>query len=121
MANYKDLQVWQKAMDLASEVYLLTEKLSRAELYGLTNQMRRAVVSIPSNIAEGYGRSVNGTNRDFKRFLTIAKGSATELETQLLLCVRVEMLKNEDIEKSLNLLDEIQRILTAFIRSLGCK
>ena len=84
--NYRDLIAWQKAMDLVEMVYKVTGQIPREELYGLTNQLRRAVVSIPSNIAEGQGR--NSTN-DFKRFLIISHGSLREVETQILIAERL--------------------------------
>jgi four helix bundle protein len=84
--NYTDLTVWQKAMDLVEEIYRLTKEFPREELYGLTSQMRRAAVSIPSNIAEGHGR---GSDTEFHRFLRIAYGSLRELETQVLIAERL--------------------------------
>src|SRR4051794_5130461 len=84
--NYRDLVAWQKAMDLVAEVYRASRGFPSEELYGLTNQVRRASVSIPSNIAEGEGR---GTNAEFVRFLRIAYGSLREVETQLLIAERL--------------------------------
>lgn len=75
--RYQDLEVWQRAMQLTVMIYKETDNFPKAEVYGLTNQIRRAAVSVPSNIAEGHGRS----NRDFGRFLAIARGSLAELET----------------------------------------
>lgn len=83
--RYQDLEVWQRAMQLVVTIYKETDNFPKAEVYGLTNQIRRAAVSIPSNIAEGHGRS----NRDFGRFLAIARGSLAELETQLELARRI--------------------------------
>ena len=113
--HYKDLIVWQKAMDLTTEIYRLTKKLPKDELYGLTNQLRRAAVSIPSNIAEGNGRASTG---DYLRFLIIARGSNAEVETQLLLCVRLNYLAQEDIEATLSLNEEIGRMLSSIITKL---
>ena len=87
MTDYKDLIIWQKSRLLVRTVYILTRKLPEEELFGLTNQVRRAVVSIPSNIAEGFNR---GSDKEFIHFLRIAKGSAAEVETQLILCVDLE-------------------------------
>lgn len=84
--HYSDLIVWQKAMDLVVHVYEVTESFPQREVFGLTNQVRRAAVSIPSNIAEGQGR---GTTKDFLHFLAIARGSLQEVETQLLLAYRL--------------------------------
>jgi len=83
--NYQDLIVWQKAMELAEIVYVLARKLPKEELFALSDQMRRAAISIPSNIAEGHARN---STKEFIQFLSIAKGSTAEIETQLLLCVR---------------------------------
>ena len=113
--HYKDLTVWQKAMDLTVEIYRLTQNLPKEELYILTNQLRRAAVSIPSNIAEGNGRASTG---DYVRFLTMARGSIAEVETQLLICVRLEYLTQEDIDGTLSLMDETGKMLNAIIKKL---
>ena len=113
--HYKELTVWQKSMDVVEEIYRLTKKLPKEEIYGLTNQIRRAAVSIPSNIAEGNGRAVTG---DYVRFLTIARGLNAEVETQLLLCVRLGYLSQEEIESTLSLSDEIGRMLNSMVKKL---
>ena len=113
--HYKDLIVWQKAMSLTTEVYSLTEKLPKEELYSLTNQLRRAVVSIPSNIAEGNARAATG---DYVRFLSMARGSSAEVETQLLICVRLDYLSQEEIEATLSLNSEIGKMLNSMIMKL---
>ena len=107
--GYRDLIVWQKAMDLVDEVYSLVKHLPREELYALSDQMRRAAVSIPSNIAEGHGRKAR---REFLQFLSIATGSVFELETQLSICVRQRYLTEEQVQKALALCEEVGRILT---------
>ena len=109
--DYKELIVWQKSMDLVEEVYHLLKILPMEERYALTDQMRRAVVSIPSNIAEGHGRQ---TAKEFKQFLAIAKGSVSEIETQLLICTRLDYLKETQIEKALSLCLEIRKMLMVF-------
>ena len=81
-SSYRDLVVWQKSMELTEEIYRLVKTLPREETYGLSDQMRRAVVAVPSNIAEGHGRN---SEKEFIRFLCMAKGSVFELETQILL------------------------------------
>jgi len=86
--SYKELIVWQKAMDLAEEVYLLSKLFPKEELYSLTNQIRRAIVSVPSNIAEGNAR--NSAN-EHRQFLSIAKSSLVKVETQILLAVRLKI------------------------------
>ena len=82
MAGYRDLKVWELGVELAREVYRVTGDFPKDELYGLTNQLRRAAVSIPSNIAEGHARK---TQKELSRYLNIAKGSLAELETQLII------------------------------------
>lgn len=99
--HYRDLQVWQRAMNVAVEVYELTKSLPATEQYGLTSQIRRCSVSIPSNIAEGHGRS----NAEFARFLTIARGSLSELETQLEIALRVGYLDRETLQNTHRELD----------------
>ena len=94
--DFKDLIVWQRAMELVVEVYQLVKKLPKEELFALSDQIRRAVISIPSNIAEGQGRS---SLKEFLYFLSIAKGSKAELETQLLLCVKINYLKSQRYKK----------------------
>ena len=113
--HYKDLNTWQKAIDLTAEIYRLTKNLPKDELYGLTNQMRRAAVSIPSNIAEGNARF---STKEYLRFLSIARGSIAEVETQLLICVRLEYLSQQDIETALSLLNETGRMLNSMIKKL---
>ena len=112
MTSYKDLIVWQKSRILVRKIYLLTQKLPHEEIFGITNQIRRAVISIPSNIAEGYDR---GSNKEFVRFLKIAKGSAAEVETQLILCIDLGYLTLDDIQEVLALHDEIIRMLGTLI------
>jgi four helix bundle protein len=99
-------------MDLAVMVYRVTKKLPKEEMYSLTNQMRRAAVSIPSNIAEGQARH---SIKEFIRFLKIAQGSRAELETQFLLCLKIEYLSDSDIIEIMHLLQEIGKMLTALI------
>ena len=116
--KYEDLIVWQKAMDLAVEVYKLTKLLPDDETYVLSGQMRRAAVSIPSNIAEG---QEHNTTKDFIRYLYIAKGSKGELETYISLCIRLELLTQTQIAAAKDLLNEIGKMLNALIQSLSAK
>ena len=113
--KYEDLIVWQKSMDLVVEVYKLLKLLPDDEIYALSDQIKRAVVSIPSNIAEGQER---GTTKDFVRFLYIAKGSKGELETHLSICVRLNFLTPAQIAPALNLLNEISKMLNSLIYKL---
>ena len=104
-------------MELVERVYPLIRKLPREETYALADQMRRAAISIPSNIAEGQSR---GT-REFIQFLKVAKGSRAELETQLLLCARLQYLTNSDIASVLSDLEEISKMLSSLIKYLSSK
>ena len=115
MKGYKNLIVWQKSMELIVEVYRLVKFLPKTETYALSDQMRRAVVSIASNIAEGQGRD---STREYIRFLNVSRGSCFELETQLNACILVEYLTSEETDKAFSLLDEIGRILTTMINKL---
>lgn len=112
---FQNLIVWQRAMDLVEETYKLTRYLPKEETYALSDQMRRAAVSIPSNIAEGAGRK---TNLDFAHFLAVARGSRYELETQILICIRLGFIKEEQAARAFELCDEIGKMITALIRNL---
>jgi four helix bundle protein len=114
-SSYRELLVWQKAMKLIAVIYKLVKKLPKEELFGLSGQMRRAVVSIPSNIAEGQSRY---TKKDFIHFLIIARGSRAELETQLLGCVEIGFLNETEILEAMDLLTEIGKMLNALISKL---
>ena len=113
--DFKDLVVWQRAMDLVAEVYQVVKKLPKEELYALSDQIRRAVISIPSNIAEGYGRN---SSKEFSHFISIAKGSKSELETQLLLCVKIDYLKESDIQNVMYLIDQVGKMLYSLQKKL---
>ena len=115
ITTYKDFTVWQKSMDLVVEVYKVVKLLPKYETYGLADQMRRAAVSIPSNIAEGQGRN---STVEFIRFLNIARGSRCELDTQLQICVRLEYVKNVDVESAINLSVEVGKMLSSLIKKL---
>ncbi|MFH1178196.1 MAG: four helix bundle protein [bacterium] len=112
--GFKSLIVWQKAMVLADEVFHMTKKFPREELYGLTSQMRRAAISIPSNIAEGSRRT---SKKDYVQFLRIACGSAVELETQLLLANK--WYQDVSNANALSLVTEIEKMLSTMLRKLG--
>jgi len=114
-SSYQGLLVWQKAMELTADIYKLVKKLPKEELYSLSDQMRRAVVSVPSNIAEGQDRN---TKKEFIQFLNIARGSKAELETQLLICVKVGYLSEADISEAMKLSTEIGKMLTSLINKL---
>jgi len=118
LQKYEELIVWQKAMDLVVEIYNLANLLPNEEIYALSNQMKRAAVSIPSNIAEGQERN---TTKDFINYLYMAKGSKGELETQLLICTRLQYLSQPQIATAQDLLGEIGKMLNALIQSLSAK
>jgi len=115
MQDFKNLKVWQKSHDLTLKIYKATLQFPKEEIYGLTSQIRRAGVSIPSNIVEGCGRN---TDSDFGRFLNIAMGSANELEYQLYLARDLAYLKSSEFEQLLSDITEIKRMLNTFIQKL---
>ncbi len=114
--GYKELIVWQKSVKLVVAVYDLTESFPKEEIYGLTSQMRRAAVSIASNIAEGRMR---GTKKDFVQFLRIAFGSGAELETQIIVAKQLQKTKNLDYQKIDSLLEEVMKMLNVMIKKLN--
>ena len=118
MKNYQELVVWQKAMVLAEEVYKLVRFFPRDELYSLSAQLKRSCVSVPSNIAEGYSRY---STKDYIRFLYIARGSLSEVQTQLLLSIKLKFVTDEQASISLSLSDEIGKMLNAIISKLTPK
>lgn len=115
VTSHRDLTVWQKGVSLSIAVYSLTEKFPREEIYGLSSQMRRASVSIPSNIAEGRNR---GTRKDFQQFLRIAMGSCAELETQIIISKQIVKTEKLDYTHIETLLIEVGKMLTTMIRNL---
>jgi len=118
LKSYKELKVWQKAYNLCIEIYKITRTFPKEELYGLTSQMRRSAVSVPSNIAEGYGRK---TTPEYLRSLYIAYGSSCELETQILLSGDLGLMKAEALNKLQADLGEVERMLKALIKAVENK
>jgi four helix bundle protein len=114
--SYKDLIVWQRGMDLVEAVYLITRKLPASEQWGLTSQMRRAAVSVPANIAEGYGRQATG---EYRHHLSIARASLLELETHVLLCKRVGYFTDQESKPMLREIDDISKMLASLIAKLS--
>jgi four helix bundle protein len=114
--DYRDLIVWQKSMLLATEIYRITRAYPRDERFGLVAQMRRAVVSIPSNIAEGQARHTTG---EFIQFISHAEGSAAELDTQLELSIKLGFISGESSQTSRSLIVELRKMLNALRRSLS--
>jgi four helix bundle protein len=111
--SYRDLKVWQNSMTLVEDCYRLTQGFPKEEAYGLSSQLRRAAVSIPANIAEGYGR---GSRPTYLHFLKIAQGSLKELETHLLLSHRLGIVSNVSSDPLLDQCDQLGRMLGAMIR-----
>jgi four helix bundle protein len=115
MKDHKELMVWQRAVELVTEIYKVTRAFPDEEKFGLTSQARRAVTSIPANIAEGWGR---GSTKEYVQFLIVARGSLLELETHLIVSRNLGFLKQIDLEKLQRRLDEVGRMLNSLIRSL---
>jgi four helix bundle protein len=116
ITNHKDLLVWQRSMDLVESVYRITGKLPGSEQYGLIAQMRRCAVSVPSNIAEGYGRQATG---EYRHHLLFSRGSLLELETQFLLCQRLNYIDEHTINPVLEEIAEISKMLGSLISKLS--
>jgi four helix bundle protein len=114
--NYKDLLVWQKGIELAKSVYRLTQNFPSEEKFGLVSQMRRAAVSIPSNLAEGQARHTSG---EFVQFISHAEGSAAELDTQLILSVELALCKKANAVPIYESIEEIRRMLNALRRAIS--
>ena len=113
--SYRDLLVWQQAMDLAADVYRLTRSWPKEELYGLTAQARRAATSVPANIAEGYGRESRGS---YLQFLKVAQGSVKEVETHLLIAERVGVATEAQLTPLLSQCESVGKLLRALMRKL---
>lgn len=116
MNRFKELLVWQKAIDLAVDVYRVTEKLPKEERFGLISQINRCVVSIPSNIAEGAGRN---TSKEFNNFLGVAQGSSFELDTQLIISNRLNFISNQEYQNIESQLEHIQNMIAKLKKSLN--
>ena len=115
MKDYKELQVWQKAVSLVTETYKTTRGFPADERFGLTSQIRRSVTSVPANIAEGWGR---GSTKEYVQFLIIARGSLLELETHLIVSGNLGYLGQSQVEAAQKQIDEIGRMINSLIRSL---
>jgi len=113
--NFRNLKIWQKGMELVLLVYELANLLPTEEKYGLRSQITKAVISIPSNIAEGCSRS---SDKDFKRFLEISLGSSFELETQLLIIEQMNLIDKDKLKHIKNLLNEEQKMINGFVNKL---
>lgn len=116
MHNFKDLRVWQKSIDLTTEIYAMLSYFPAEEKFGLVSQMKRAAVSIPSNIAEGAGRN---SNKEFKHFLSISLGSLFEIETQLIIANRLRLI-NTEVTQELNIkISDLQRMIFALGKTIS--
>ena len=115
MKTHKDLNVWKKSIDVVTMIYHETDKFPTSELYGLTNQIRRSAVSIPSNIAEGAGRS---SKKEFSHFLSIAIGSTSELETQIIISRNLGFLPNRTVEILLSDIEDIRKMTIGLMKSI---
>lgn len=115
MKDFRQLKVWEKSHQLALAIYNATKEFPKEELYGLTSQIRRASMSIPTNIAEGCGRN---TDADFARFLQMAMGSASETEYQIILAHDLDFLSNDSYEKLHNEVEEVKRMLASLLKTL---
>ena len=113
--SYRDLRVWREAMDLAEVCYRLTSGFPRREIFGLSSQLRRSAVSIPANIAEGYGRDSTGS---YLQFLKVAQGSLKELETHLILSTRLGFASEGEINAALTRCEAVGKMLRSLIRSI---
>lgn len=118
MHNFQELKVWQRAMDITEKIYRISAEFPVEEKYGITSQIRRSAVSIPSNIAEGAGRNTDG---EFKNFLGIASGSSNELFTQLILSHRLELVSENTVKPLLNELIEVQKMNYSLIQKFSKK
>lgn len=116
--SYKDLLIWQKGIDLVKSIYLLCKELPKEEVYGLQSQMKRAAISVPSNIAEGYGRNYT---QNHIQFLRMAGGSLLELETQLIISKELKLIGSKLYQKVQRLIIEENKMLNAFIKSISNK
>jgi four helix bundle protein len=118
ISSYQQLEVWQKSMGLVTEIYQISAIFPKTEIFGLTSQMRRAAVSVPANIAEGWGRKLT---KEFMQFLRIARGSLLEIETHLIISRNLDYIDVEKVQVLLSLTTEISKMLNGMIISLGKK
>lgn len=116
MNNFRKLKIWKHSIELSTDVYELTKKYPKSEMYGLTSQIRRSVISISSNIAEGAGRQ---SQKEFIQFLNIAKGSCYELETQLLISQNLNFITKDEYQNLEDKLVKIEKMIYAFIKKLA--
>jgi four helix bundle protein len=116
MHHFKELKVWQKSIDLVTELYIRLKDLPKDEKYGLSSQMKRSANSVPSNIAEGAGRN---SQKEFKYFLSVAKGSLNELQTQLIVSQKLNFITQEDLNTLEEMIIEIGKMISGLSKSLN--
>ena len=114
--SYKDLNIWKRSIKVVENIYKITKNFPKEEIYGLTSQLRRSAVSIPSNIAEGFARY---SNKEYKQFLFISLGSCAELSTQIIIALRLGYLKRKKADQFLNEIDEISKMTMSLIKRLN--
>ena len=114
--NYKDLNIWKRSIGVVEDIYKITKNIPKGETYGLTSQLRRSAVSIPSNIAEGFAKF---SNKEYKQFLYISLGSCAELSTQIIIALRLGYFENKEADKLLNEIDEISKMTMSLIKKLN--
>ena len=115
VTSYKDLLIWQKGIEIVKEVYVLSKKLPKEEVYGLTSQIKRSSISIPSNIAEGWRRNYT---KSYVQFLKYSRGSLLELETQIIIAKELDFISDKQFDRVQNLITEESKMLNAFIKSI---
>jgi len=114
--SYKDLNIWKRSIRLVEEIYIITKKFPKEEIYGLASQLRRSAVSIPSNIAEGFTRL---HNKEYRQFLYISLGSCAELTTQIIISSYLSYISSEKTDRILNEIDEISKMIMGLIKKLN--
>jgi four helix bundle protein len=114
--SFKELRIWQKGIEIVKDIYILTRKFPKEELYGLTSQMRRAAISMPSNIAEGFKRY---HSKEYSQFLHITMGSAAELETQLIIAKELKMISEEELNIISEKLDHISKMISSLLNKIN--
>jgi four helix bundle protein len=113
--DYKDLKVWQKGIEIVDRIYEITDKFPKSELYGLSGQMRKAAVSVPSNIAEGFARK---SNKEYKQFLYVSLGSCAELDTQLIIANKRNYIADKDAEELAESINHESRMISSLVRKI---
>ena len=114
--SYKDLNIWKRSIGLVEDIYKITQNFPKEEIYGLTSQLRRAAVSVPSNIAEGFTRL---HNKEYRQFLYISLGSCAELNTQIIISSRLSYLSTEKVNETLNEIEEISKMIMGLIKKIN--